>query len=242
MSKQIKETDLYLPVKDFFEAKGYDTRGEVKDCDMAGLKDDELIIIELKLRMNITLLYQVIDRQKIADKTYIAIPKLSFRQRKYLSKIKYICESLNIGFMTVDLKENTVDLHFDPEYPIRLRDNKKKRAIIDEINNRRTDLNQGGTNGKIITAFRENSILVSVIIEKEDSISPKRMREFGFSENQIRSILRQNYYKWFEREKRGVYILSEKGKKEIHGEFKDAREVYENVYYKKLEEMIKKDN
>ena len=45
----MKETDLYNPIKVFFEAKGYEVKAEVTDCDVVALKkDEEPIIIELK--------------------------------------------------------------------------------------------------------------------------------------------------------------------------------------------------
>ena len=49
------ETELYLPVKAFLEAQGYRVRGEVKNCDIAATKDDELLIVELKTSANMTL-------------------------------------------------------------------------------------------------------------------------------------------------------------------------------------------
>ena len=37
----MKETDLYNPIKVFFEAKGYEVKAEVTDCDVVALKKDE---------------------------------------------------------------------------------------------------------------------------------------------------------------------------------------------------------
>jgi len=49
------ETDMYPPIKDFFLDLGYTVNAEVKGCDVAMMKNDELIIIELKKNFNITL-------------------------------------------------------------------------------------------------------------------------------------------------------------------------------------------
>lgn len=45
---KIKESDLYQPIKEYLDSLGYDTKGEVKDCDITAIKDDELIVVELK--------------------------------------------------------------------------------------------------------------------------------------------------------------------------------------------------
>ena len=53
------EVELYKPVKDYFTAEGYEVYGEVNDCDVVAVKEDELIIVELKLRLNLDLVMQV---------------------------------------------------------------------------------------------------------------------------------------------------------------------------------------
>jgi len=50
---KLYEVDLYKPVKDYFTSEGYDVYGEVNDCDVVAVKEDELIIVELKLRLNL---------------------------------------------------------------------------------------------------------------------------------------------------------------------------------------------
>ncbi|MDT2304378.1 hypothetical protein P7H21_10960 [Paenibacillus larvae] len=43
------ETELYGPVKHFWEQRGYEVKGEVKHCDLVAMKGDgPPIIIELK--------------------------------------------------------------------------------------------------------------------------------------------------------------------------------------------------
>ena len=44
----LRESDLYGPVRDYLENLGYQVKGEVKDCDIAALRDGELIVVELK--------------------------------------------------------------------------------------------------------------------------------------------------------------------------------------------------
>ena len=35
----LRESDLYGPVRDYLENLGYQVKGEVKDCDIAALRD-----------------------------------------------------------------------------------------------------------------------------------------------------------------------------------------------------------
>ena len=71
---KIRESDLYLPVKEYLEINGYKVNSEVMDCDVTGLKDNEIVIVELKKKINITLLIQAVERLKITDAVYIAVP------------------------------------------------------------------------------------------------------------------------------------------------------------------------
>jgi len=65
-----------------------------------------------------------------------------------------------------------------------------------------------------MTAYKENCIHIACCLEKFGPLSPKNLRELGTGEKTL-SILHKNYFGWFERVKRGTYIISEKGKNEI---------------------------
>lgn len=47
-----QETELYAPLKSFFERQGYDIKGEVRTCDLVGIREDEAqpLIVEMKNR------------------------------------------------------------------------------------------------------------------------------------------------------------------------------------------------
>ena len=53
-----KETDLYEPIRAFLEEEGYQVQAEVKGCDIAAVKDGQLVIVELKKAFNLKLVYQ----------------------------------------------------------------------------------------------------------------------------------------------------------------------------------------
>lgn len=61
------ESDLYSPVRDYLQGLGYDVKGEVKGCDVTATRDGELIVVELKRGFTLELLYQAVDRQRVAD-------------------------------------------------------------------------------------------------------------------------------------------------------------------------------
>ena len=57
------ETRLYGPVKEFWTARGYTVRAEVEGCDLVACRDDEVVVVELKESMNLTLVLQGVDRK-----------------------------------------------------------------------------------------------------------------------------------------------------------------------------------
>ena len=68
------ETDLYPPIKTYLELNGYQVNAEVKDCDIVASKENDIIVVELKTSINLTLLAQAVLRQSISDSVYIAVP------------------------------------------------------------------------------------------------------------------------------------------------------------------------
>jgi hypothetical protein len=73
----------------------------------------------------------------------------------------------------------------------------------------------GGSNRvKIMTAYKENCVQIACYLEKFGPLSPKALREMGTGVK-TSSILTKNYYRWYERVKRGTYVISEKGKLEL---------------------------
>ena len=63
----MKETDLYQPIKNYLQSQGFVVKGEIQDCDVVAVKDDLVLIVELKTSLNLTLLLQAIDRKTISE-------------------------------------------------------------------------------------------------------------------------------------------------------------------------------
>ena len=70
-----KETDLYEPIRAFLEEEGYQVQAEVKHCDIAAVKDGQLVIVELKKAFSLKLVYQGLERQSLTDQVFVAIPR-----------------------------------------------------------------------------------------------------------------------------------------------------------------------
>ncbi len=159
-----KETDLYQPVKSFLEKSGYNVKAEVKSCDIVAMKNDEIIIIELKLSFNLELIFQIIDRQKKCDSVYAALPLPEdyFKNSKWKS-VKNLLRRLNAGLIFISENGN-VQIVFHPadfdSKKSRSANMKHRRAIINEFESRSFDGNTGGsTRKKLMTAYRESCVL-----------------------------------------------------------------------------------
>ncbi|PLR69032.1 DUF2161 domain-containing phosphodiesterase [Bacillus sp. UMB0893] len=216
------EKDLYKPIQKYFIKHGYEVYGEVKDCDLAAVKENELILVELKLRLNVELLIQAAKRQRFTDQVYIAIPKPSYSLRsKKWKDLCYLVRRLELGLIVVSFRQGKgyAEIKMEPDSFDRVKSMKlsqRKRAqILAEIEGRSGDHNVGGVNKtKIMTAYKERCIHIACCLEHSGPQSPKNLREMGTGDKTL-SILNKNYYGWFDRVKRGTYALSEAGKKDL---------------------------
>jgi hypothetical protein len=82
MSADFKEADMYAPLKAFFVNLGYEVKGEVRGLDIALVKDEKLIAVEMKKSFNMSLIYQALRRQKTASGVFAAIPRHVFLKRR----------------------------------------------------------------------------------------------------------------------------------------------------------------
>jgi len=229
------EVDLYEPIQQYFTKKGYNVYGEVNDCDVVAVKDEELIIIELKVLLSINLLIQATKRQRLSKQVYIAIPKPTYSiHSKKWKDICYLIRRLEMGLLIVsfDDNESQVNAIIEPEPFDRVksmaRSIKRRKKLITEISGRHIGLNIGGsTQTKIMTAYKESCIHIACYLEQLGPQSPKNLRQMGTVDN-TQSILSANHYGWFDRIKRGTYKLSDKGLIE----YKKDVEVF--AYYKDL--------
>ncbi len=219
---QIREEDLYRPVRQYLTEQGYAVNGEVADCDVTAVKDGQLIIIELKRSLNLELILQAVKRQKTADGVYVAVPHpgkqiMSSRWRD----VCHLLKRLEVGLMVVAFskKEPQLRIEFHPvEFDrdrSRKASRKKRHALIEEIRERHGDYNTGGSvRKKLMTAYREKAIHIACCLEKHGPLAPKQLRLMG-TDARTGDILRYNHYGWFEKVEKGVYSLASPGREAL---------------------------
>lgn len=209
----MQEVELYAPVRDWLVQQGYEVRGEVGHCDVAAVKGDDLIVIELKCRFGIELLVQAVERQRVADSVYIAVPAppCGARSKKWRG-FQQLVRRLELGLLLCRFTRNKakVEIVLHPTPATRRRQKKARVAVLQEIAGRSGDHNAGGsTRRKLVTAYRENAIRIAALLEQHGEMSPRKLRELGTGPKTL-GILSDNVYGWFTRIAHGVYAVTGK--------------------------------
>ncbi len=219
----MQETDLFLPLKRFFEELGYSVEGEVKDCDVLVKADQDFMAVELKKDFNFKLILQAVNRQKMFDLVYIAVPvqKVNLRSRSYLDKL-HLLKRLGIGLLLVHTVTGEVSCEQQPLEAERMRvmsyARKKREAAIREFEQRVLKSNLGGSTRQPITTFyREQCYRIAHLL-KSGAKSAAELAKQGVEHKRAATILRSNVYGWFEKESRGVYRLSPVGREMTEAE------------------------
>ena len=214
MTQKIRETDLYKPVKMFFEAQGYEVKSEIIGCDVVAIKDKHPIaIIELKTKFSLELVLQGVDRLSVSGVIYLAIlegPRSGLKKR--LNKIIKLCSLLGFGILVVTLPKNAggyVTQILEP-LPNRPSNQKKSKRLLKEFKNRHGDPNTGGSAATpLMTAYKQNALRIVSELKDGHKTIPELRDKTGLYNTA--SILQRNFYGWFSRVDRGVYELSSKG-------------------------------
>jgi hypothetical protein len=216
-----RETELFNAVYHFFNDNGYDVRAEVNKCDVVAIKDDQIVIIELKLKLNMELILQLADRLRFTKDVYACIPKKEINLFTKKGKHKmHLLRTLGVGLLGVSqegdnytIKELLKPQVRDPEV-LRKRNKRKQNALIKEFQGREKLSNVGGSTRVVInTAYRALATKIANYIDDKE-VSTKELREH-FNNPKVVQMLQKNYYGWFERVDRGIYKLTEKGLEDI---------------------------
>jgi hypothetical protein len=205
------ETDLYLPVKRFLEAQGYDVKAEIGDCDVLAVRGEEPpVIVELKTGFTLQLLLQGIDRQAITNIVYLAIPE---PKRALPNDILRLCKRLGLGLLVVN--RDWVEAYLDPA-PYQPRKAPRRKAILlKEFQRRVGDPNSGGSSKRpLVTAYRQDALRCVKFLK---STGASKVSEIVAQTKVDRTaaILRRDVYGWFMKLDRGIYSLSAKGEAAI---------------------------
>jgi hypothetical protein len=210
---QLRETDLYAPVKALLEGQGYEVKSEIGAADVVAVRGGEdPVIVELKTAFSLSLFHQAVERQALSDAVYVAVPRKTGKPfLKAIRANKALCRRLGLGLMTVRMKDGLVEIHIDPA-PYSPRKSKPRKArLLKEFAKRVGDPNEGGaTRQGLMTAYRQDALrCVKILIEN----GPTKAAEVSRMANveTARRLMADNHYGWFDRVRTGIYALSPKG-------------------------------
>jgi hypothetical protein len=216
---KMRESDLYLPIKQFLESQQYVVKGEIHNCDILAIRGDEdPVVVELKLSLNLDLILQAVDRLALTSKVYVGVPRrcgvLNRRRRQIIKLLRM----LGLGLVAVDprLEAGSVEVLLDPgEYNPR-KSKRRQELLLGEFMRRVGDPNLGGTAMRkgIMTAYRQRALAIGRFLQKNGPTKASHVAQI-LREPKARDILYRNVYGWFERKSRGVYKISPRGKQEI---------------------------
>jgi hypothetical protein len=204
----VAESDLYAPVKAFLAAQGYVVKGEVKGCDVVGVRGREPpVVVELKRSFGLALVLQGIDRLALTDQVYLAVGAWPRRMRD----VRKLCRRLGLGLLIVGRR---VEVVLDP-VPYAPRKNKRrKRLLLGEHARRVGDPNRGGASTRVpmITAYRQEAMRCAALLAARGAMTIAALRAADDVPN-AGKILQKDYYGWFRRVGRATYALTPQGKR-----------------------------
>lgn len=203
----ILESDLYAPVKTLLEAQGYDVKGEVRGCDVVGVRTDEPpVIVELKRRFGLPVVLQGVDRLALSERVYIAVGQWP----KPLAAVRKLCRRLGLGLIVVSGPR--ADVVLDP-LPYRPRlDKRKVGRLLGEHQRRVGDPNLGGSATRlgVMTAYRQEALRCAAELAAHGPMKIAELRR-RIDAPRAAAILQRDVYGWFERVDRGVYRVTPAG-------------------------------
>ncbi|MBV9860070.1 MAG: hypothetical protein JO038_08200 [Alphaproteobacteria bacterium] len=216
----LRETMLYAPVKAFLESRGYEVKGEIRGCDLVACRGAEPpIIVELKLRLNLALLLQGIDRLALSERVYLAVPRPPSRRSRGVAPdsaaMRRLCRRLGLGLLVVGGRSARVDVVEEP-VPYRPRLAKRRtELLLREFTRRLGDPNVGGdSRTPVVTAYRQDALRCARALA---DAGPMRLGDLRAASGVPRAaqILQRNVYGWFARVGRGTYALTASGDKAL---------------------------
>ncbi|MEK5548077.1 DUF2161 domain-containing phosphodiesterase [Paenibacillus sp. FSL L8-0689] len=217
------ETELYAPVKAFFESLGYEVKGEVRNCDLVGIKPGQQtpLIVEIKKTFNLALVLQGMQRLKLSSNVYVAVERNRAKKgavNQRWNELVGLCRQLGLGLLTVThfkTKPPLVEVLCNPALPsdnarnaAAVRPGSRKEKLLREFHARSGDHNTGGsTRRKLVTAYREKALRVAAALQSLGEAAPAQLARIA-AVSTAAAVLQHNYYGWFERVSRGRYRLT----------------------------------
>lgn len=221
----MNESELFEPVKNHFTSKGYDVDGEVENCDLVAIKNDNIVIVELKKTFSLKLVMQGIDRQELSKEVYLAVPKEKYNSYKDKESQTKICKRLGLGLIHINTLKKDIDILLEPRMKISIYKYREERLLY-EFRNRGVKKSTGGVVSGAYSAYYQRCIQLACILEVEKQMSAVQIREKYNTGFTTYNILYNNHYGWFQKVDKGIYALSEAGYDEIHNI--NNKDIYEH--------------
>ncbi|ULO05987.1 hypothetical protein H1230_23510 [Paenibacillus sp. 19GGS1-52] len=174
------ETELYAPLKVFFEQQGYVIKGEVRTCDLVGVRENEEqpLIVEMKKSFNLALLLQGVERLRLSPTVYLAVERVRDKKgavNQRWGELSGLCRRLGLGLITVTFyktKPPVVEVLVLPDetLPLQRSGGRRRERLLLEFRERSGDYNTGGSTGvKLVTAYREKALRVALSLQAAEA-------------------------------------------------------------------------
>lgn len=207
----VKEADLYPPVKAYLQRQGYDVKGEVGAADVVGRRGDDLVIVELKTGFSLALFHQGVDRLAVTDHVYLAVP--AGGKTKALKANVKLARRAGLGVLTVRLRDGLVEVLADPGPYATRQSKKKKTRLLRAFDRLQGDPNAGGaTRHGLVTGYRQDALACARFLAVHGPSKGAKVKDWA-EVPQATRIMADDHYGWFVRVSRGVYDLTDAGRK-----------------------------
>lgn len=207
-----KEVELYPPIKTFFESQGYEVKAEVGAADVVARRGDETVIIEMKLRFSLELLYQAVDRLRLTDQVFLVIPRVSGRAgyRKLKSQVT-LCRRLGVGLITIRHRDTYLEQLCAPGPYAPRKSKVKQQRLAAQFDRLKGDPNDGGAERHgLVTGYRQDALRCAAFLAEHGAQKGAEVAKAAQVPTATR-IMADNHYGWFERVDRGIYGLTTAG-------------------------------
>lgn len=214
-----READLYPPIKAHLQRQGYEVKGEVGAADVVGRRGDDVVVVELKLGFSLTLFHQGVDRLAMTENVYLAVP--SGGKAKALKANVKLARRAGLGVLTVRLRDGYVEVLADPGPYAARQSKKKKTRLLRAFDRLEGDPNAGGaTRHGIVTGYRQDALKCARFLAVHGPSKGAQVKAWA-EVPQATQIMAADHYGWFNRVSRGVYELTDVGRKGL-ADFGDA--------------------
>lgn len=209
-----RETDLYPPLKAFFEARGLTVKGEIGAADLVAMGGPDPEIVEMKLGFSLALFHQAVARLVMSPQVWIAVARPQGPSAaRAVKDNSALCRRLGLGLLLVRLRDGHVEVAVEPGAPLPRASRARRAKLEAEFTRRQGDPNAGGaTRHGLVTGYRQDALrCAAYLAEYGASRGAAVARDTGVP--MATRIMADNHYGWFTRAAKGVYDLSAQGRK-----------------------------